>query len=169
LLQVLCMTVEPGFGGQELIPAVLEKVRQLRAKFPGVDIQVDGGINARTAHQAALAGANIAVAGSAVFGAPQVSLNITSSEGDAICPLCQWGKQEHRPWGCCVAAITSERSNPSVHSCGVRVTSSLHLALQFRVMVCELMRMLRALQGLHSAIAALKSALHQGLPQKTTV
>jgi ribulose-phosphate 3-epimerase len=72
LRQVLCMTVEPGFGGQEFKPEVLEKVRQLRARFQGLDIQVDGGINAATALQAARAGANIVVAGSAIFGASQV-------------------------------------------------------------------------------------------------
>ena len=70
---VLIMTVEPGYGGQALIPETLEKVKELRAEIDrrglDVDIQVDGGINAKNAHLAVTAGANILVAGSAVFNA----------------------------------------------------------------------------------------------------
>jgi len=69
----LVMTVEPGFGGQEFMPDMLEKVRFLRAKIDKQGLkcrlQVDGGINPRTAPVAARAGATIFVAGSAVFGA----------------------------------------------------------------------------------------------------
>jgi ribulose-phosphate 3-epimerase len=72
--QVLVMTVNPGFGGQHYIPACTEKVRRLRAlaKARGIplDIQVDGGINADTAAEVTRAGANVLVAGTAVFGAP---------------------------------------------------------------------------------------------------
>ncbi len=68
---VLIMTVEPGFGGQSFMPDMLEKVRALRAEITrrglNVDIQVDGGINAETAKPACEAGANVLVAGSAVF------------------------------------------------------------------------------------------------------
>lgn len=68
---VLIMTVEPGFGGQSFMPDMLEKVRALRAEITrrglDVDIQVDGGINAETAKLAREAGANVLVAGSAVF------------------------------------------------------------------------------------------------------
>ena len=68
---VLIMTVEPGFGGQSFMPDMLEKVRALRAEITrrglNVDIQVDGGINAETAKLACEAGANVLVAGSAVF------------------------------------------------------------------------------------------------------
>ncbi len=67
--QVLCMTVACGFGGQKFQPGVLTKVQQLRSSFPTLDIQVDGGINMDTAVQAVRAGANVLVAGSAVFGA----------------------------------------------------------------------------------------------------
>ncbi len=67
----LVMTVEPGFGGQSLIPECLDKVRQLRQYISerGVDtdIEVDGGININNIGQATSAGANIIVAGSAVF------------------------------------------------------------------------------------------------------
>lgn len=66
---VLLMTVNPGFGGQEFIESVLPKIRELRKKAPTLDIQVDGGINEKTAKRAIEAGANILVAGSYVFGA----------------------------------------------------------------------------------------------------
>jgi len=66
---VLCLSVEPGFGGQKFNPAVLEKVTRLRAAFPSLDIQMDGGVNPTTAPLCAAAGANVLVAGSAVFGA----------------------------------------------------------------------------------------------------
>ena len=68
---VLIMTVEPGYGGQELIPETLKKVAKLKAEIEkrglSVDIQVDGGINEKNAPDAISAGANILVAGSAVF------------------------------------------------------------------------------------------------------
>lgn len=66
---VLLMTVNPGFGGQKFIEGVLPKVRQLRAMKPGMHIQVDGGVNEKTARQVIAAGADILVAGSYVFGA----------------------------------------------------------------------------------------------------
>lgn len=70
---VLVMTVEPGYGGQALIPACLDKVREIRAKLNEEKrkclIEVDGGINDATAHAAVSAGADVLVAGSAVFGA----------------------------------------------------------------------------------------------------
>lgn len=68
---VLVMTVEPGFGGQKLIPETLEKVKEIRryAAQNGIntDIQVDGGITADNVADAVRAGANVIVAGSAVF------------------------------------------------------------------------------------------------------
>src|SRR5271165_2515021 len=72
---VLCMTVFPGFGGQSFIADVMAKVTQVRAAVTagalGVDIEVDGGIDATTAPVAVAAGANVLVAGSAIFGHPQ--------------------------------------------------------------------------------------------------
>jgi ribulose-phosphate 3-epimerase len=69
---LLCMTVFPGFGGQEFIADVMGKVAQVRAAVDAgslaLDIEVDGGIDAATAPLAASAGANVFVAGSAVFG-----------------------------------------------------------------------------------------------------
>lgn len=67
LSMVLVMTVEPGFGGQSFDGGVLPKVAALREKCPDLDIQVDGGINAETVTLAGRAGANVFVAGSAVF------------------------------------------------------------------------------------------------------
>ena len=66
---VLLMTVHPGFGGQAFIPSVLPKISQLREIFKG-DIEVDGGINAQTAAQAVEKGANVLVAGTYLFRAP---------------------------------------------------------------------------------------------------
>jgi ribulose-phosphate 3-epimerase len=64
---VLIMSVHPGFGGQAFIPDVLEKVQTLRKKFPSLMIQIDGGIDQKTAALARAAGADNLVAGSAVF------------------------------------------------------------------------------------------------------
>lgn len=68
---VLVMTVEPGFGGQKLIPQCLEKVREIRAmvaaKGLSTDIEVDGGICVENVAEVVAAGANVIVAGSAVF------------------------------------------------------------------------------------------------------
>ena len=69
---VLCMTVFPGFGGQSFIPDVMSKVTQVRKAVDAgslrVDIEVDGGIDVQTAPVATAAGANVLVAGSAIFG-----------------------------------------------------------------------------------------------------
>ena len=68
---VLIMTVEPGFGGQTLIPETLEKVKQVKRIVEGmdqkIDIQVDGGIYPENVHEVLEAGANIIVSGSGVF------------------------------------------------------------------------------------------------------
>ncbi|HWR40488.1 MAG TPA: ribulose-phosphate 3-epimerase [Patescibacteria group bacterium] len=77
---VLIMSVNPGFGGQKFIPSSLDKIRrlkhQLTARNLNVDIQVDGGVTPANAAQVIAAGANILVAGSAVFGATDMSLAI---------------------------------------------------------------------------------------------
>lgn len=69
---VLVMTVEPGFGGQEMIPETIEKVREIKKYaiengLNRLNIEVDGGINESNAHLAIEAGANVIVAGSAIF------------------------------------------------------------------------------------------------------
>jgi ribulose-phosphate 3-epimerase len=71
---VLVMTVNPGFGGQRYIEACTRKIADLRAladlRNPGLEIEVDGGVKPDTAATVAAAGANILVAGTAVFGQP---------------------------------------------------------------------------------------------------
>jgi len=68
---VLVMTVNPGFGGQEFIPGMVHKIRQIRSEISArgldCDVEVDGGIYAATAPVVVEAGANVLVAGSAVF------------------------------------------------------------------------------------------------------
>ncbi|PLB51031.1 ribulose-phosphate 3-epimerase [Aspergillus steynii IBT 23096] len=66
---VLVMTVYPGFGGQKFMASELPKVQALRERYPNLNIEVDGGLGLGTIDQAADAGANVIVAGSAVFGA----------------------------------------------------------------------------------------------------
>ena len=66
---VLIMTVEPGFSGQSFMADMMPKVRALRAKYPALNIQVDGGLSPDTIDAAAEAGANVIVAASAIFGA----------------------------------------------------------------------------------------------------
>jgi ribulose-phosphate 3-epimerase len=62
------MTVEPGFGGQKFIPHSPEKIRRVRALAPDFEIEVDGGIDARTAPLVVAAGATVLVAGNSVYG-----------------------------------------------------------------------------------------------------
>jgi ribulose-phosphate 3-epimerase len=66
---VLVMTVNPGFGGQSLIPAVFDKIAQIKALTAGrdIDIEVDGGVGEENAGKAAAAGANVFVVGSSIF------------------------------------------------------------------------------------------------------
>ncbi len=68
---VLVMTVEPGYGGQSFMPDMLPKIKAIREEIErrglDVDIEVDGGINAKTAELVKAAGANVLVAGSSVF------------------------------------------------------------------------------------------------------
>lgn len=76
---MLVMTVHPGFGGQKFMASELPKVAALRERFPDLNIEVDGGLGLGTIDQAADAGANVIVAGSAVFGA--------ADPGDVIAKL----------------------------------------------------------------------------------
>lgn len=72
---VLCMTVDPGFGGQDYIASMTPKIERLRTMMTQhnarCDLEVDGGIHAATAPVAVRAGANLLVAGSAVYGDPE--------------------------------------------------------------------------------------------------
>ena len=78
---VLIMTVEPGFGGQKFMMDMMTKVSEVRAMIReggyDIDVQVDGGINAETTKIAAAAGANVLVAGSSIFGAPDAEKAIS--------------------------------------------------------------------------------------------
>jgi ribulose-phosphate 3-epimerase len=82
---VLVMTVEPGFGGQSFMEDMLEKVRTLRGWINGrgldCELEVDGGIGPRTAPLAVEAGANVLVAGSAVYGAEDIPARIAELRG----------------------------------------------------------------------------------------
>lgn len=82
---VLVMTVEPGFGGQSFMPDQLSKIRRLAEERTarGLDflIEVDGGVNAVTAAQCRAAGADVLVAGSAVFGAPDPAAAVAAIRG----------------------------------------------------------------------------------------
>ncbi|MDR2583533.1 MAG: ribulose-phosphate 3-epimerase [Fibromonadaceae bacterium] len=69
---VLIMSVNPGFGGQSLIPYCLEKIHNLRAMKPNLQIEIDGGVNLETLPLARDAGANIFVIGSAIFSAKNI-------------------------------------------------------------------------------------------------
>ncbi len=84
---VLCMTVNPGFGGQSFLPSVLPKVRRIARMAAAterenpLEIQVDGGINGETGRMVENAGATCAVAGSFVYGATDVRAAIQAVRG----------------------------------------------------------------------------------------
>ena len=82
---ILVMTVEPGFGGQTIIMPCIDKVKEIRDKADKsgihIDIQVDGGITEENAHLAIKAGANVIVAGSAVFKSPDMKKTISKLRG----------------------------------------------------------------------------------------
>jgi ribulose-phosphate 3-epimerase len=82
---VLVMTVEPGFGGQAFMEDQLKVISQVREliqqRNPQCLLEVDGGVNPETAKRAIAAGADVLVAGSAVYGAPDIELAISSLRG----------------------------------------------------------------------------------------
>lgn len=82
LYMALVMTVEPGFGGQKFMPEPLEKVRALRAKCPGLVLEVDGGVNRETAALCRAAGVDVAVAGTSVFRAEDIPAEIRALRGE---------------------------------------------------------------------------------------
>ncbi len=82
---ILVMTVEPGFGGQKFMPDMMDKVRAIRryidAQNPACELEVDGGIDPDTAKIAVEAGANVLVAGSAVYKADDIPARIRQLRG----------------------------------------------------------------------------------------
>ena len=84
---VLVMTVEPGFGGQAFMESQLDTIRQVRALLerynPACELEVDGGIAPKTAPLVIEAGANVLVAGSAVYGAKDIPAAIAALRGPA--------------------------------------------------------------------------------------
>lgn len=85
--QLLCMTVNPGFGGQPFLSEVLPKIREARETIlrqnVQVDISVDGGINNETAAQCVASGANILVSGSYLFSQPDLTKAVTAMRSAA--------------------------------------------------------------------------------------
>ncbi len=83
---ILVMSVDPGFGGQRLIPEVLDKLGRLRGirdrRAPGVELAVDGGVESENAGELKRFGADILVAGTAVFGAADRSAAIAGLRGE---------------------------------------------------------------------------------------
>lgn len=84
LHSVTVMTVEPGFGGQKLMTEPLKKIRELKRRFPHLLVEVDGGVNQETAAQCREAGADVLVAGTAVFGAEHPDEAMTLLQGARI-------------------------------------------------------------------------------------
>lgn len=84
---VLIMSVNPGFGGQKFIPQSLDKIKKLKqmidAKNYNVDIQVDGGVSVDNIHDIVTAGANIVVAGSAIFGKDNIQKAVSNLRDSA--------------------------------------------------------------------------------------
>lgn len=82
---VLIMSVNPGFGGQKFISSAVNKIVRLKKMIDErklkIDIEVDGGINSNTARDVIKAGANVLVAGSAVYGAPDAAMAIKTIRG----------------------------------------------------------------------------------------
>ena len=79
---ILVMTVEPGFGGQKFMADQMEKLRALRAKRPELILEVDGGVNRETAPICRENGADVAVAGTAVFRAENIPAEIALLRGE---------------------------------------------------------------------------------------
>jgi ribulose-phosphate 3-epimerase len=76
----LIMTVYPGKGGQSFIESMMSKVSTLRAAYPNLDIEVDGGVKPKTVSMAAEAGANLIVSGSGVYKAEDMAFNIATMQ-----------------------------------------------------------------------------------------
>jgi len=99
--EVLCMSVHPGYGGQKFMPTVLAKIRQLaldarRRKQP-LSLSVDGGIDLNTASQACRHGASVLIAGTSLFGAPDMAHAIREMRDAARAAYCQFNQEAQTP------------------------------------------------------------------------
>lgn len=104
--QVLIMTVNPGYSGQKYIAEVESKIKALRAKFPDLEIEVDGGINPETSERASGAGANILAASSAIFMAKSIP--------DAVQNIYESGIRGRNKWQTCSKKTTIEVEAPKL-------------------------------------------------------
>jgi ribulose-phosphate 3-epimerase len=88
---VLVMTVNPGFGGQKFIAGTLDKITRIRRSIEqskrAIELEVDGGVDAETAPNAVAAGANVLVAGSAIFGAADGIASAMDRMRNALLPI----------------------------------------------------------------------------------
>ena len=90
--EVLFMTVHPGFGGQKFISSVLSKITEIRKRVPTLDLSIDGGINQTTAEQAAAHGINIFIAGTFLYDADDMTVEIETMR-----------QKTTSAWGSCVS------------------------------------------------------------------
>ncbi len=81
--EVLIMSVNPGFGGQKYIAAAEQKVAEIRRRFPDMLISIDGGIDLETVRPAAAHGANLFVAGTSLFKAPDMAAAVAQMRANA--------------------------------------------------------------------------------------
>ncbi|HNX52685.1 MAG TPA: ribulose-phosphate 3-epimerase [Pontiellaceae bacterium] len=86
--EVLIMSVNPGFGGQKYIPEAEAKVAAIRRRWPDLLISIDGGIDLETVKPAAAHGANLFVAGTALFKAPDMNTAVTQMRASAEAAYC---------------------------------------------------------------------------------
>jgi transketolase len=105
--QVLVMTVNPGFSGQKYIVEAESKIRSLRAMYPSLEIEVDGGINPETSERASEAGANLLAASSSIFMAKSIP--------DALQKINEAGvRGQNKGQTCCPLKVTSEMDAPKL-------------------------------------------------------
>lgn len=94
---VMLMSVNPGFGGQSFISSTLVKIRQLRQKIDSlgldIDIEIDGGVSPATINDIAAAGANVFVAGSAVYGSDNYEETITALKENGAAGAARYSSQ----------------------------------------------------------------------------
>ena len=110
---ILVMTVEPGFGGQKFMAEMMPKVQTIRgyldAMNPGCELEVDGGVDANTCHQCIHAGANVLVAGSAVYKAADISARIKELRGG---PLWNTFPRPLKSWWSSLPGFPVSAANP---------------------------------------------------------